>query len=306
MSEQAPPSTPKSGRKPKSPAFQLYPADYWTDRAYRALTFEQRGVFWDLLGLSWVNKGIVCDPAALARSVGMPSRRFARLWQGGLSAMFEQRGDVLVNPRQERERDAQTANRERKSAAGKTGNAKRWGRRRDRGADADASQSDRTAIADGVADDRSRLPSPDALRAEKAPSGLPPTPATPKRAAPRPQLEVDWTAHPTLDTAAMRHSWSTWIAHRRELRVKPYTSQGLAQQLAELVAMGPDRALAAIQHSIARNYQGIYESKDAPRPAANGTASTPAPGGLQDMFGRATPRPRTIETTGEVHRAEAG
>lgn len=106
-----------------------------------------------------------------------------------------------------------------------------------------------------------------------APSVLPPDP--PAKPARRILLEPDWTAHPGLDTPAMRAAWETWSAHRRGLKSKPWTAPGLAQCFAELAAMGPERAIAAIQHSVARNYAGIYEPKgDVPR---GGPAQAPTP-----------------------------
>lgn len=133
-------------------------------------------------------------------------------------------------------------------------------------------------------------------RTDKDPTGLPPTPTALKRLSPP---EVDWSEHPTLDSPAMRLAWGTWVSHRRELRVKPYTSQGLAQALAKLAELGPDRALLAIQHSIAGNYQGIFEPRnDASRPGANGHAHG---GGtsMRALLDAERNGPRPIDVKGE-------
>lgn len=288
----------RSGRKPKSPAFQFYPGDYLTDSKILALSFEERGIWLHLICLAWLNGGLDSDTTVLARSCGLPQRDFDRAWRR-IGAHFELRGDRLVNPRQEREREVQAINRARRSDAGKDGNAKRWHDSGDDVATDPASQCDRNAIAEAS------LPSPvsRAPSSQKNPTGSPPTPRpSPKRIP----VEPDWSAHPGLDTPSMRVAWGTWSAHRRELKSKPWTPTGLAQCFAELAAMGPERAIAAIQHSIGRNYAGIYEPKFEAVRGPNGAPAL-APGGLQEMFGRgAPPRPRTIETTGEVQRAEAG
>lgn len=327
MSEQAPPIVDErgdnarrrgasSGRNAKAPAFQLYPADYLTDEHYLALSKEQRGIFWDLLGLIWLNptSGVRADVAILARANGYTTRRFARLWNAGLSLMFEVRDGLLVNRRLERERQAQAANRQKRLDAGKLGNAAKAEKRRKKTRGGTKAGEANASVLDAQCD-----PADDAMRthceygddaigtlssldsrtseSQKAPSGLPPTPTEPKRVAPRAAPVVDWAQHPTLDTPAMRVAWETWIAHRRELRVKPYTSQGLALALAKLSTIGPERALVAIQHSIASNWQGIYEAKDdGPR----GPRASPAPENSTRAWleEQARERPRTVDVEG--------
>ena len=62
-----------------------------------------------------------------------------------------------------------------------------------------------------------------------------------------------------LDTPAFREAWAAWEQHRKELRVKKYTPTGQARQLKRLAGWGHDRAVAAIDYSMAQNYQGIFE-----------------------------------------------
>ncbi len=62
-----------------------------------------------------------------------------------------------------------------------------------------------------------------------------------------------------------RPVWASWIQQRRELR-KPYTPTGAAQQLKRLGEMGPARARAAVELTIAQGWQGIRE----PEPNRNG------------------------------------
>jgi hypothetical protein len=54
--------------------------------------------------------------------------------------------------------------------------------------------------------------------------------------------------------------WSAWIKHRSEIR-KPVTYTAAEKQLRQLSSWGLERAIAAIDHSIANGWQGIFEPK---------------------------------------------
>jgi len=67
--------------------------------------------------------------------------------------------------------------------------------------------------------------------------------------------------YPTcLDTPTFREAWGEWEAHRCEKK-KPITQRSRTMALKQLAAMGPARAIAAIENSIANGYQGIFEGK---------------------------------------------
>lgn len=69
-------------------------------------------------------------------------------------------------------------------------------------------------------------------------------------------------------------AWVEFIRHRQEIR-KPMTPTAARRQLAELAAWGVERAIAAINHTIARGWQGIREP-DVPRTShPNGVAHAP-------------------------------
>jgi hypothetical protein len=74
-----------------------------------------------------------------------------------------------------------------------------------------------------------------------------------------------------LATAVFKAAWADWCQHRRELG-KPLTATATRQQLTKLAALGPQRAVAAITHSIAQGWTGVYEP-DAPR-TTNGKSRT--------------------------------
>ena len=60
-----------------------------------------------------------------------------------------------------------------------------------------------------------------------------------------------------IDTPDFRAAWSDWKQHRREKR-KPVTPLSAKQALLELEAMGSERAVAAIRHSIGKGWVGIF------------------------------------------------
>lgn len=104
-----------------------------------------------------------------------------------------------------------------------------------------------------------------------APASVPVTrQAPPKAAAPSPEsVPIPLS----IDTPEVREHWSEWIANCRERR-KPLTARAAKMQLKDLEAMGPERACAAIRHSIGGRYQGIFEPKDNGNGRAGSTAKT--------------------------------
>lgn len=61
-----------------------------------------------------------------------------------------------------------------------------------------------------------------------------------------------------FDSVEFSEAWKNWEKHRAEIRkpLKPTMRNG---QFAELKAMGEQRAIAAIKHTIAKGWQGIRE-----------------------------------------------
>jgi len=84
-----------------------------------------------------------------------------------------------------------------------------------------------------------------------------------------------------LNTPAFVKAWSDWLAHRKEIK-KPLSSLAASKQFPALIQMGAERAVAAINHSIASRYQGIFE------PHQNGKHQPPkrptAPVGTVDNY----------------------
>ena len=61
-----------------------------------------------------------------------------------------------------------------------------------------------------------------------------------------------------LDTPEFRAAWADWLAYRKERRLAAYKPIGLTRQLNALAAFGPQSAIAAIEQSMAQNYQGLF------------------------------------------------
>ena len=66
---------------------------------------------------------------------------------------------------------------------------------------------------------------------------------------------------PALDTEAFRAAWELWRQYRVERHLAAWKPLTIRTQLAKLAELGEARAIAAIDHSIAQAYQGIYEPK---------------------------------------------
>jgi len=53
-------------------------------------------------------------------------------------------------------------------------------------------------------------------------------------------------------------AWSEWVQHRKEIK-KKMTALTIKKQLNALSKIGESRSIAAIENSITKGYQGIYE-----------------------------------------------
>jgi hypothetical protein len=75
---------------------------------------------------------------------------------------------------------------------------------------------------------------------------------------------------PELNSPEFRETWAKWVQHRKEKHQK-LTPTAVEQQWKRLVEMGLERATAAILHSIAQGWTGIYEDKQ--KGTANGNGN---------------------------------
>jgi predicted transcriptional regulator len=61
-----------------------------------------------------------------------------------------------------------------------------------------------------------------------------------------------------LNTPKFIQAWGSWQAHRKEIH-KPLTRQSVKMQMKTFADWGVDRAVAAIEHTISKGWQGIRE-----------------------------------------------
>ena len=116
----------------KDPAFLFYPGDWMQSETVRAMTYEQRGVYLELLAMAWLEGSIPADEDRLRRMVGLSAPRWSKVWPL-ISECWEPREDDagrLINPRQEHERTTRREKAEemrRRGAAGGKQTAKQKG-----------------------------------------------------------------------------------------------------------------------------------------------------------------------------------
>jgi NAD-dependent oxidoreductase involved in siderophore biosynthesis len=95
----------------------------------------------------------------------------------------------------------------------------------------------------------------------------------PTKVIPLRQSKGDLVALP-FPTEAFKSAWADWTTHRVEKR-KPITPLSAKKSLADLAAIGEARAIAAIHHSIANGWQGIFEPTGAATSQAKSKPLTP-------------------------------
>jgi uncharacterized protein YdaU (DUF1376 family) len=105
----------------KAPAFQFYPKDYLSDPRVRAMSFEQRGLYWEAISICWLEGTLPSDTAELAAILGCPLKKFESLWPR-IALCFQEHGGRLLHKRLDKERKAQAESRDRRTEAAR----KRW------------------------------------------------------------------------------------------------------------------------------------------------------------------------------------
>lgn len=236
-----------------SPAFQWYPADYLADLGVQVLTTAQEGIYIRLLCYCW-REGSLPNDSIIVRRMCKPDAKLADV-SHVLETFFipaDQPGK-LTNKRLEKERAKQADRRKQASEAGKKSGTKRQRKTNGRSISV-ASSLERNV--NGGADVRcdsvptKSNPSSSSSISSSA-SAFPPTP-------PATKTDHAWEIPQELDTPEFREAWSDWVKHRAEKRQKVTPTAG-RNALVKLARWGPARAVAAIKHSLANNWQGIFE-----------------------------------------------
>jgi hypothetical protein len=113
--------------KDKSPAFQYYPKDLLTDMNWRRMTYPEKGMYWELVSLCWLDGSIPADIGAIARVLAIDIPTLEDAWIN-IGRCFQQSTVLdcskLVHPRLEFERRKQADRRKVCSKGGRNSRGK--------------------------------------------------------------------------------------------------------------------------------------------------------------------------------------
>jgi len=111
----------------KSPAFQVYPADFLADKNTLVMSAAEVGSYWLLLCVCWRENGLPDDVQELADLARTPLKQFQPSWDRKIQRCFEKREDgKWDHGRLVKERDKQAENREKRKVAGEKGAKAKW------------------------------------------------------------------------------------------------------------------------------------------------------------------------------------
>jgi uncharacterized protein YdaU (DUF1376 family) len=264
----------RSGRREGRPAFQLYAADFASSPKFRRMTLEERGAYLTLLLDAWMDRGI--EPESIADRLCIDESSAARLMAGTLGRCFELRDGVLVNPRQERERDRLVERSRTNAANGSAGGKRTQAKGKRSPSKRSTNSSDREAVVKPSEQSLSRAEP----ESEQSGAGAEP--------------EMSQSGDPTRGTRRAKHAGCTleehlgeiefaemrsdivegaraWSCYRRERRPK-LSPWGPAQWRPALrdANRDPSAFLAGVELSIRQKYQGlIVNGNGRPRPTGH-------------------------------------
>lgn len=92
--------------KEKSPAFQFYPRDLLSDINWRMMNYPERGMYWELVSVCWLEKRLPADLGALARLLQVSVEQFESAWRmiGKCFEVDPKDSALILHPRLESER----------------------------------------------------------------------------------------------------------------------------------------------------------------------------------------------------------
>lgn len=273
----------RNGRNAKSPAFQVYPADFIHNVDTAGMTTEEIGAYWLLLCYSW-DAPLPNDHKRLARMARLPPARFARVWASVSRCFTLSDENEFTNPRVERERLFQKQNRDRMRDLSQ------------KAAQARQNSTSRSPYGTPYDAPYGGLPIPDTLYPK--PDTLCSRKGAPERAGrdPEPWLAV-FAEFPSLNTGEGHAAFREWVSYRTTAKLKVWTVPTIRKSLRTFEGHGTALLRAAIDESIKNGWQGLFLPK-----CASGAPSAlqPKPGGMREWFAQqdALAASRTVDVEG--------
>lgn len=212
----------------KAPAFQFYAKDHIATLAM--LSMEGKAAWVVLVAHCWNNDGPIDERIAehLVGKEGLQSVRFLMTCEGG-KMCFDWQEELRA--KQAERRAVNSAN----GRLGGRGNTRKRRTKSERKANAFRNQNE-------------KKPSRAADAVEDIEVG--------KERASDPKVELPFTSD------EFSQAWSDWETSRREIK-KPLTAMSRKAQLDKCAEWGEARAIAALKHSTAGGYQGLFEPSPA-------------------------------------------
>ncbi len=241
------------------PYFPLYAPDWLADTKF--MTYEEKGLFIDLLCYCWLHEGLPVDLGELQVSLGVDKRKFNRLWRkvgdkfietspeliaevgaksGVSSGEVEETSERLLrdfskkslrlwNPRMLKDMLQLAEKQEKRRKAGKRGGL---------------SKARNLLVAKTVAKSKQKasIPEPNSFINKREGK---------KTCAVRSDSSLDFKKIKGLNLDA----WDEWIDYRKVAKLKKYTTDRMAKDLATLDL---NLQSVCVRHSIKNQYSGIF------------------------------------------------
>jgi hypothetical protein len=86
------------------------------------------------------------------------------------------------------------------------------------------------------------------------------------------------------ESVEFKAAWGDWVKHRKEIK-KPLTEQQVRKQIKEFEQWGPERSIAAIEHTIKKGWQGLREPD-----TQSGAAPRSTQLSIEELLDRAQPK----------------
>ncbi len=293
------------------PYFPLYVPDWISDTA--SMSPEAKGLFIDLLCYCWDQEGLSTDLDELAHLVRMDKRKFRRIWREVEHKFIETSPELLANfsievspksaellrdfsktslklwnPRLLKEMLQLSEIQEKRRVAGALGGLAKARNLLQQKPSKSLAYHNHNHIKEKKEEKKESYPQDEQVgivsreTLDAAIGVSPQTPAVPahpeKQKKRKQQTKPDWTTVQGLDL----DNWNRWLKFRREVKRKPdYKTKTMAVKLASYKR---EIQIAAVEDSVANEYQGLFPDKHVARmqtqnPKSNGNGSkypTPA------------------------------